>query len=285
MWWSFVSLCQRAIRLHNARPKNFPMNQNETIHARAASSDCLTQRIAENSAGQQTDLVEWIFERVPIPENADILELCCGTGAQTIRLAETRGSVTAIDVSGKALETMLARLSPDQRERVKGVEASLDAVSEALPASAFDLIFCAYGLYYSSDPVRTLDTVRQWLRPGGEIVVVGPFGPNNGALFEILERCGVAIPAYVKYTSQDFMTAAVLPWAGCHFETTQMHTLMNPVLWDSAEKILNYWQNSTFYAEDLRAAVEQALADFFRREKTFVNEKWIMLARMTDARR
>ena len=53
--------------------------------------ELLEQRIAENRASQQIDLGEWIFDRLAIHPQDKILELCCGTGAQSIRFAERLG--------------------------------------------------------------------------------------------------------------------------------------------------------------------------------------------------
>lgn len=259
--------------------------------SRATQAELLEQRIAENRASQEVDLVSWIFERIPVHPSAQILELCCGTGGQTLRMLSalgTSGRLHALDISRDALKTLTERAGKDQSKLV-ALEAKLDDISGVLERAglhppAFDLIFCAYGLYYSSDARKTLDAAFSWLRKDGRIVVVGPFGPNNGQLFEMVRASGVTIPDPVIASSERFMSEVVVPWAAVKFQSTRISTMVNPVRWATPERVLNYWQNTTFYSADHRADFEKVLAQHFAQHGEFVNEKWVMMVEMTDAR-
>ena len=84
---------------------------------RAIQTELLEQRIAENRASQEVDLVRWIFERIPVRESDQVLELCCGTGGQTLRMLSTlgeRGRLHALDVSRDALSTLVERAAARQ---------------------------------------------------------------------------------------------------------------------------------------------------------------------------
>jgi hypothetical protein len=48
--------------------------------------------------------------------------------------------------------------------------------------------------------------------------------------------------------------------------------------------VLNYWQNTTFYDEGKRGAFESLLRRHFEQHAQFINEKWVMLAEMSNAR-
>src|ERR1700693_3800322 len=121
--------------------------------SRAIKAEVLEQRIAENRASQEVDLVRWIFERAPLRESDQVLELCCGTGGQTLRMLSAlgdRGRLHALDASRDALNTMVERAMSSNSKLVP-IQASLDDLSATLRASGlerppFDLIFCAYGL-------------------------------------------------------------------------------------------------------------------------------------------
>lgn len=260
--------------------------------SRATQASLLEQRIAENAANQSIDLTTWIFERISVSPGDRVLELCCGTGSQTLKMLQLlndSGHLVALDLSRDALTTLVARAGPQNAGKLRVVESSLDELSAALHDSglqpgSFDLVFCAYGLYYSADPERTLAETLRWLRPGGRIVVIGPFGPNNGPLFNVLRASEVAIPEPVIASSERFMTQTVLPWGACNFEQMAIHTMVNRVRWASLDRVLNYWENTTFYDSIKRSAVEQRLQEHFRRHKEFVNEKWVMLAEMINAR-
>jgi ubiquinone/menaquinone biosynthesis C-methylase UbiE len=257
---------------------------------RATQPELLEQRIAENSASQEVDLVKWIFDRLS-GGFGSVLELCCGTGAQTLpmlRIVGNGGTVVALDVSQEALAALTQR-AQGERASLQTVCGSLDDLSAALQSlglarPSFDLIFCAYGLYYSSDARKILDEALSWLNKGGRIAVIGPFGPNNGPLFDLVRACGAKIPAPVIASSESFMTDLVVPWAGVKFKSIRISTLVNTVRWPTPVRVLNYWQNTTFYSSEHRGEFEQRLAQHFARHKEFVNEKWVMMVEMTDAR-
>ncbi len=258
--------------------------------SRATQSELLEQRIAENSASQQVDLATWIFERVHVKPGEKVLELCCGTGGQTLTMLERvgdNGHVTALDISRSALDT-LASKAGSRNARLTCIESSLEKMSTSLENASsekkFDLIFCAYGLYYSPDPKRTLEEARSLLRKNGRIAVVGPFGPNNRQLFDLVRRSGILIGDAVVSSSETFMLQEVVKWGAENFEELSINTLVNPIRWATPERVINYWQNTTFYDAEKRSAFEKLLQEHFSKSMSFVNEKWIMLLEMNDAR-
>lgn len=255
----------------------------------AQESELLDQRITENLRGQQIGLVQWIFARLKVQPGWHVLELCCGTGSQTLRLLEMvgdSGQVTALDVSGDALEKLKSKVDSATSRRLTTVAAKMEELPRVLrelplQPPAFDLIFCAYGLYYSSAPEETLGEALKWLKPGGRIAVIGPYRANNGPLFGFLQEAGVEIPPLVIYTSRDFMEAMVIPWALGHFRKITVHTMVNRVVWDKPENLITYWKNSTFYDEARLSSVEQRVAEYFQVNPHFINEKWVMLVEMS----
>ena len=260
------------------------------MSSRAVTMELLEQRIAENRASQQIDLGEWIFDRLVIHPKDKILELCCGTGAQSIRFAERlteTGSLTAVDISAESLRMLVSKLAPEDVNKVRAVQASIDDLAVALHKlgePSFDLIFCAYGLYYSKGATALLDQIRSWLRPGGRIAIVGPFGLNNSQLFDLVRKSGATLTPAVLTSSQSFMLETVVPWATVNFESVRLHSMVNPVRWASQERVLNYWQNTTFYDDAARPKFERLLQEHFREHSEFVNEKWVMMVEMTNAR-
>src|SRR6266850_2750874 len=258
--------------------------------SRATEAELLEQRIAENRQSQEVDLVAWIFERARIDPSDHVLELCCGTGGQTLTMLKSlgdRGRLLALDTSAAALETLTGR-ALSAGSKLSTVKASLDELSPALEDSGFkrpgfDLIFCAYGLYYSQDPRKTMDEAFAWLKPQGRIVIVGPYGPNNRQLFDMVQASGVTLGEAVVFSSQRFMLETVIPWATLNFKSVRISTMVNPVRWATQERVLNYWQNTTFYDAARKAAFEALLERHFADHGQFVNEKWVMMVEMQDA--
>jgi ubiquinone/menaquinone biosynthesis C-methylase UbiE len=262
------------------------------MSSRATQSQLLEQRIAENIAFQEIDLATWIFEQVRVRPDERILELCCGTGGQSLKILELLGDsghLAALDISRDALNTLASKAGKANTGKFTLIEAGLDDFSSGLRNSGFDqpgfdLIFCAYGLYYSADPERTLNEARAWMNPGGRIVIAGPFGPNNKPLFDLVRASGVNISDSVIFSSERFMAEAVLPWGARNFESISVRTMVNRVRWQTPERVINYWQNTTFYDPQRHAAFDALLRQHFEQHSEFVNEKWVMLVEMAHAR-
>jgi demethylmenaquinone methyltransferase/2-methoxy-6-polyprenyl-1,4-benzoquinol methylase len=101
-----------------------------------------------------------------------VLELACGTGLWTVRLARHATNVTAVDASPEVLEINRARLLK------AGLEASVRYVQADLfgwhPDDAYDAVF--FGFWLSHVPPERFeafwDLVRSALRPGGRVFFV-----------------------------------------------------------------------------------------------------------------
>lgn len=266
------------------------MSDEETILLRGKDAKLLDKRIAENVAAQEVDLVKWIFDRTMVKRGSHVLELCCGTGAQTLRMLDLvgdTGKVVALDISREALDNLISKTDIMKSSRLTTFEANIDELCQSLQMAGlqeacFHLIFCAYGLYYSTDAQRVLQEGKRWLKPNGAIAIIGPFGPNNAPLFEMLQKSEVEIPAFAMYSSQNFMYEVVIPWATRNFKSVIINTVVNRIRWTSPEKILNYWKNSTFYKAEKLAVVEERVNKHFENHSEFINEKWIMMVEMTN---
>ncbi len=257
------------------------------IHSRAKDASYLDARIAGNQKNQKTDLNQWIFDHLRVDPASSVLELCAGTGAQSVKFLErlTSGSLTSTDASGPALESIKEKAAAQKAaDRLSVVQSDMDELPAKLTGKKFNLIFCAYGLYYSKKADALLDGLLKTLRPDGRITIVGPFGPNNGALFSLLGKAGVNLPEYVTWTSRDFMPHLVLPWAGTHFTQCVLYTLQNEVVWKEADALMTYWKNSTFFDAPREAAVQKLLDEHFAREKAFIDHKWVLYAEMRGMR-
>jgi hypothetical protein len=80
------------------------------------------------------------------------------------------------------------------------------------------------------------------------------------------------------------MLETVIPWAALQFETVRVSTMVNPVRWAAPERVLNYWGNTTFYDAARMPAFEALLKRHFAEHGEFVNDKWVMMVEMEDAR-
>jgi len=268
------------------------MTDLEKIIQRSRSAKLLDERIAENTSAQEIDLTEWIFDKINIQAGSQILELCCGTGIQTvahIEKAGSRGFTVAVDISEDAIDLAHGKLKHLNPQNYKLLHGSIDDICDLLSVNnmehvRFDVIFCAYGLYYSKNALDVLYNAKRLLKINGRIVIVGPYGENNRPLFEILKLAEVSIPEFVMYTSSSFMDEKVIPWGKTQFRDVSVHKVVNHIKWTSPEKIIRYWENSTFYDGTKRKKVSSLLKMKFVNQSEFTNEKWIMLVEMAHGR-
>jgi ubiquinone/menaquinone biosynthesis C-methylase UbiE len=244
------------------------------------ATDFLENRILSNEKVQKKDLNKWIFENLDVTHHArDILELCCGTGKQTELLLQIKSceSLTAIDASQDSIK-FISEQSFYDAARMNLVQSDMDGFLSG--QGCYDLIFCAYGLYYSRDANALLDELYAHLNPRGSLVIVGPYGSNNMQLFELLRSCGITIGELVLQSSSLFMANDVLQHGIKNYPDLNVRTMINPVCWDTKEDVMRYWKNSTFYDSDKEDLVEAKLERNFEEHEYFINEKHIMFMQM-----
>jgi SAM-dependent methyltransferase len=119
------------------------------------------------------DIYDWIIARLDLPNGGEVLDAGCGVGFGSLRFAQrSTCRVTGISLSANELvgaEAAAARLG--LRDRVRFLNLSFDR----LPPGAFDLVVAVESLKHSADLGRSLRSIRQSLKPAGQLVVVEDF--------------------------------------------------------------------------------------------------------------
>ncbi len=128
-----------------------------------------------------------------LQENSKIIDIGCGTGGQTMVLAQnTPGEITGVDLFPKFIDLFNKNAAKfNFQSRVKGVVANM----EELPfeQEEFDLIW-SEGAIYNIGFERGLKEWRQFLKPGGYLVVSEASWFTNDRPAEIEEFWNDAYP-------------------------------------------------------------------------------------------
>jgi demethylmenaquinone methyltransferase/2-methoxy-6-polyprenyl-1,4-benzoquinol methylase len=115
------------------------------------------------------------FTAILSQPNAQVLDLCCGTGdmAFALRRQGATARITGADFSHTMLVLASAKTSAAslmKNRPVKWIEA--DALSLPFPDESFDLVTSAFGFRNLADYDAGLREIRRVLRPNGEIGIL-----------------------------------------------------------------------------------------------------------------
>ncbi|NLT07371.1 MAG: class I SAM-dependent methyltransferase [Solirubrobacterales bacterium] len=134
---------------------------------------------------------------------ARVLDIGCGGGSGTARLAETARTVTGVDVSPARIAEALAAHGSSAR--------FLEGDMRRLPLDddSFDVAVCFEALTHVAEVERVLDELRRVLRPGGTLLASAPnpaaYPPGNP-----LQLAEIAPAALAETLSRRFANVRVL---------------------------------------------------------------------------
>jgi ubiquinone/menaquinone biosynthesis C-methylase UbiE len=126
------------------------------------------------------------------PDGARVLEVGCGPGHLSIRLARQHGlEVTGLDLDPAMIQR--ARANADRLGNGDGRRPEFlvgDVAALAFPDQSFDLVISTLSMHHWADPTAGLAEIGRVLRPGGRALVwdfrLGvrphPFGPRHAHL-------------------------------------------------------------------------------------------------------
>jgi ubiquinone/menaquinone biosynthesis C-methylase UbiE len=130
---------------------------------------------------QANTLVELLHAGTVYPENATVLEVGCGVGAQTITLARNspKARITSIDISETSIVQARKTIEAAGFDNVifqQGNIFDLDFAPES-----FDHLFLCFVLEHLAEPEEALKSLKRLLKPGGTITVIE--GDHRSAYF------------------------------------------------------------------------------------------------------
>ncbi len=138
-------------------------------------------RERERLQDQAGTLVDLLHSDTAYPAGSTVLEVGCGTGAQTVTLARNSpgARITSVDLSAASLEEAKARAEAAGLTNVEFRQGDIFALP--FGPESFDHVFVCFVLEHLSRPLEALTALRGLLRPGGTITVIE--GDHGSAYF------------------------------------------------------------------------------------------------------
>jgi len=213
------------------------------MEVNATKTSALKKRIYSQKK-QTIDLNDWVFEKIKTVKKSKVLELCCGTGAQTKYLNKMANidSLDCVDINNDTIEENRRMVGNND---IKYHVSDIDLVDN-YSSKNIDMIFSSYGFYYSKNPRLLHNNLYKKLSNNGKFIIVGPVQGNNKELYDIMNVIGVQINDNVLYSSEKFMIDMERIFLN-FYNSVNFHRTLNTVQYDSPTTLLNYWKNTTFY--------------------------------------
>jgi ubiquinone/menaquinone biosynthesis C-methylase UbiE len=138
------------------------------------------ERESDRLQAQAGSVLDLLHADTAYPPGSAVLEVGCGTGAQTLTLARNSpgARIVAFDHSASSIEQARARVRAAGLNNVELRAADLFALP--FEAQTFDHLFVCFVLEHLANPREALAVLRGLLKPGGTIVVFeGDHGPTS----------------------------------------------------------------------------------------------------------
>jgi len=173
-----------------------------------------------------------------LPDNADVLEVGCGTGQLSNFLGITCRSVTGTDLCLNSLGLAGTFRSSHGLSRVRFLQMNL--FRPALKPEQYDVVLCNGVLHHTSDPYGGFRSIARLLRPGG-LIVIGLYNTYGRLLLD-------ARRVVFRLTGGRFK------WIDSYLRTTPM----------SAEKIDAWFHDQYRHPHESKHTMGEVL-DWFRK--------------------
>ena len=224
---------------------------------RAISSASLSKRLEVNKKYQSKDFSEWLFRRLNVIPGESILDVGCGTGAQSNRFLDEvgkNGIVSAIDISEDSIQ--LLKRSCNNDRRLTAVAEDMGNLSEIIQntfkAKKYTLSHSSYALYYSHARLDVLKTMAESLYDFGRLAVFTPVLPHG--MVDIAKKFGEVPEAVLE--SLRFGPDVLEPIFRKMFSEVEVHYFQSEMKVTSKEDFISFYKATTYFKESVLPQIE-----------------------------
>jgi ubiquinone/menaquinone biosynthesis C-methylase UbiE len=241
-------------------------------------SKALENRINAHSKFGSRDINEWIFENLEINEDLSVLDLGCGTGKQSIPIAEivgVKGSVTSVDISKESLNTLAREADAKSlADRIHLINCGLDELKDKIEEDSYDRVLSSFSIYYAKDPAELLRTVKKTLKKNGIFFFCGPSLQNNIELKLFHQKIkNITLP---QSEGALFLEDSGQQTAKELFGNITINKFENVLKFDSAEALYKYWSSYNLYDPGIDEQFKQAAKEHFKTNQFFETSKRVI---------
>lgn len=229
---------------------------------------------------------EAVFPSLPVRERDRVLDVGCGFGDTTVKLARLvgpAGSVIGMDCCDAFMEDGRREAAAEGLANVSFVRGDAET---ALPRDEFDFVFARFGTMFFANPVAALRNMRRALHPGGRMVHIvwrnradNPWLslPRDIALRHLpspaddAQNCGPG-PFSMADAAQTRQMMEIAGWRDITFSRVDAPVLVGRSVRDAIDFQLaigpagEVFREAGRLAEQKREPIEQALAEMLDRQ-------------------
>ena len=219
---------------------------------RAISSNDLKMRLDINRKSQSKNFHDWLRKRLNVQPSEQILDVGCGTGAQTFFMAEDGGEdghVTALDISEESIKYLKNSLPLHLKSRVSAHVLDMGEIKEFLTknynSKKYTLAQSSYALYYSPKRINVLTEMQKRTRSLGRVAIFTPC-PPHGMISLVEKHHKISEPVNDSlHFGDDFLR----PLFRKSFHEIQVHYFQSTVSIKSLEEFKTFYEATTYFNE------------------------------------
>lgn len=209
----------------------------------------LNIRIRAHKEFANFDISEWMDRFLGNKERKDILDVGCGNGNHLglyLRHVGPNGCVTGLDRES----TLIAEARENHRDATN-LYLEVASMDDPLPFEdqTFDTCFSVFAIYNAAKPEQLISELIRVMKPGAELVLIGPTRNNAGELYDYNERLtGEAIDP-ITLLRTDRLRQEILPIANRMFPKVETEVLHSFLTFPDKEEFIRYFMATMLYEE------------------------------------